>query len=396
MQTCPIGYFKCKTLHQCIDGKKTCNLTPDCVDSSDERDCTCRDFLARKDPKKACDSHPDCPNYEDERNCKFCPPNNFYCDISKQCVARNKVCNQKIDCKFGEDERYCLNLINTDSVFLTQSGRPQRTRAGFVAFNSGSKWALMCAQGWNAELNNKICSYMGYKRGESFSLISSNRFPLMRYKVLKVKLINTTRTVFDRNAVETLDDGNDRDKRQAEKVCNYIQTKCSEATACGTMPLYSNLGAKTPFNGPGAFPWHVNLYRQGEYFCGATLVHRFWILTSTKCANQVKPHDWIIARAGGYRDLFSLSAHDQLRRVVHFSSIPGTSISLGFLGTPFDLNEYVNVVCIPTVSWIPIRRQCFITGKQGETLNYAFKTRVTKTCQYRNQNHYSMCTEQVS
>ena len=55
----------------------------------------------------------------------------------------------------------------------------------------------------------------------------------------------------------------------------------------------------------------------------------------------------------------------KLRRVVRFEVVPGTSISLGLVRKQFDLGDYVNPVCIPSITWVPLLEQCYITGRQA-------------------------------
>lgn len=148
------------------------------------------------------------------------------------------------------------------------------------------------------------------------------------------------------------------------------------------------------------FPWQITLYKNGYYMCGATLVQRHWILTHADCAVQAADMDrnsvTVIARAGGSREHLSLGAYDQLRRVVFFAKVPKTSMVLGLVEDGFDLSEYINPVCIPSVTWVPLHSSCFITGKNGETLNHAHNTQVIGVCDYVDDNNYKFCTQQVS
>ena len=86
----------------------------------------------------------------------------------------------------------------------------------------------------------------------------------------------------------------------------------------------------------------------------------------------------------------------QTKRVIQFSVVPNTDLALGRLVEPFDLTDYVNPVCIPPVTWLPLFKQCFITGMQGNVLNHAFETRVVGLCDIVDVNKYSFCTAQVS
>ncbi len=84
-----------------------------------------------------------------------------------------------------------------------------------------------------------------------------------------------------------------------------------------------------------------------------------------------------------------------MKRVIHFDKVRGTSMSMGLLDDAFDLNEYVNPVCIPSVTWVPLFTQCYITGIQGHWLNYAYRTQVVGVCEYKDNNDYKFCTKQV-
>ena len=56
--------------------------------------------------------------------------------------------------------------------------------------------------------------------------------------------------------------------------------------------------------------------------------------------------------------------------------VPDTSIAMLLLEKNFDINEYVNLVCLPSVSWIPVWTRCYITGRANFFLNYQFKTQI--------------------
>ena len=62
----------------------------------------------------------------------------------------------------------------------------------------------------------------------------------------------------------------------------------------------------------------MTLYANGVYECGATLVHKYWILTHRSCSNRFEninsfSGEIVIASAGGFRDSISLGAHVQVR-----------------------------------------------------------------------------------
>lgn len=54
---------------QVIPFSKKCNKIPDCEDISDERNCSCVDYLKSFHPEGVCDGLIDCYDYSDEINC---------------------------------------------------------------------------------------------------------------------------------------------------------------------------------------------------------------------------------------------------------------------------------------------------------------------------------------
>ena len=82
------------------------------------------------------------------------------------------------------------------------------------------------------------------------------------------------------------------------------------------------------------------------------------------CARRVNPpYDWVVARMGGYRDEKFLSAHEQYARIIQITNIPGTEIYLGKFAKAVKMSEYINIICIPEIRWIPRNAECVITGK---------------------------------
>jgi len=150
------------------------------------------------------------------------------------------------------------------------------------------------------------------------------------------------------------------------------------------------------------FPWTANLYLDGEYLCGATLVHQEWVLIGYGCANKISAKDptrnWVVARMGGYRDAQLSSGTEEFNRIIYITNLPASNIYLGRFERPVQLSEYINIICIPNVKWIPDNAVCTITGKHGDILNHAFEIEMHGRCPPEKgvytSTHFDLCAKE--
>jgi len=352
--SCEDYEFKCSSLEQCVPADARCDGMRDCPDWSDEMDCVCGEKI---DVAMVCDGVYDCRDQSDEVACELCDEDEWRCPLSGECVQGGAKCDTHVDCKWGEDERYCTAFTDDNYLPVSPTGDIIPLSQGMLLINQEQQWKPVCAVGFSNGLANNICQYMGWPEGIKYGLVPQEDSPL-------------NGTVMTQIVVEG----------RSSESCFHVNIECEDEN-CGARPMYRNLPSTTlaPLSGPGSWPWHANFFNEGEYVCGGTIVNKMFVLTDLACAKQVvQSGNFITVLVGQERRRYiGLAPSSQVRRVISLKVVQDSTVVLAQLDEKLDFNDYVNQLCLSKENWTP-SDSCVLSGMSGDWWTKTVETSVSK------------------
>ena len=134
----PLTEYACNDGLSCYFKTEKCDRFINCADNSDEKECTCLDYL---EPSKFCDGFQDCLEGEDEKNCN-CPEGKFNCgylQFSPICISEELRCDNVFDCEDGRDEEFCFELCPDVPMDPKVFGNPHASGVTHVQTAGGWK-----------------------------------------------------------------------------------------------------------------------------------------------------------------------------------------------------------------------------------------------------------------
>ncbi|XP_033322344.2 serine protease nudel [Megalopta genalis] len=369
--------FMCSKMLQTIPMSKRCDKVVDCEDGTDELNCTCRDFLFNVKPTSVCDGYIDCDDETDEKNCEICAKDEFYCRETKTCISSAKHCDGVSDCGFTEDERYCFTLSNGQHVHLDAAERPSLRRQGILTRYVNGKWRPTCHfpkmhqnKSTIEVIGQKMCHYFGFAYLESSEPVS------VRDSELETIRWSKKNPAFQASlSAASLSDG--------DKTCPGIKIRCRpvlNSSENAHLIVDAGTGSRDYL-----WPWIAAIFVDGSYRCSATLLDENWLLSASKCAENVRLDTNYTTAVLGYGPLFRYvdGPHQQISIIDEVQHVNDSVSILLHLKHPVNFTRYVRPLFLEKTIYLPGSNDfCVAVGTDENYETKSIRLRpVLKNCQ---------------
>ncbi|XP_029444164.1 atrial natriuretic peptide-converting enzyme isoform X2 [Rhinatrema bivittatum] len=356
VEECSPSHFKCRT-GRCVLTSRRCDGHTDCEDDSDEENCGCSQRGLWECPfnklcikhTMICDGFPDCPDQVDEKNCSLCKDDELEC-ANHDCVLRDEWCNGQLDCTDSSDEWNCVSLSKSVSS------------PPFLTIHRSAADYQVCADEWQEELSQLVCSQMGLGGPSVTQTIEDHdRLQHQNWLHLHANWKNKNASTFHELLVKGQECQN---RRKVSLVCSKED--------CGHRPAARMnkriLGGRT--SRPGRWPWQCSLQSDPSgHICGCVLIGKKWVLTVAHCfEGRENAAVWKVIF--GINNLDHPSDFMQTRLVKKIilhprynRAVVDYDISIVELDMNINVTSYVRPVCLPSKKHlVEPDTYCYITG----------------------------------
>nr|XP_034181143.1 serine protease nudel [Osmia lignaria] len=385
--------FTCERLLQSIFINKRCNREVDCEDSTDEMNCTCKDYLRNFQPNAICDGYLDCEDKTDEQDCEICSADQFFCKKSGICISMSQKCDTQFDCKYKEDELDCFTLTDGKHVYLDADERPFLNIKGTLTRNIDGKWRPTCHrprmhrnQSTAILIGQNMCEYFGFA-GLKFShsiTVKNSELETIRWKEENETQQNIPSTVSVNEQNET---------------CPGLYIRCTPVLS-GSISTYLTIDTSTG-NHIHLWPWLAAIFVDGDYRCPALLLDHSWLLSASKCLENIKLDQNYVTAVFGYGPLFRHvdGPHQQVSIIDELQPVNNSQSILLHLKRRVNVSRHVQPLFLDKTIYLPgMNDTCVAVGtnEKYETQSIFLKT-VLRNCKSCHRcfinNKISECSE---
>ncbi|XP_034945531.1 atrial natriuretic peptide-converting enzyme-like isoform X2 [Chelonus insularis] len=320
-----------------------------------------------------CDGHVDCADQTDEIGCGDCALTStsqlssinaksknlsiqdvidkptLHCG-ERRCMSTIHVCDGVMDCPWGQDERNCLRLSESNGDI--GKGRLQ-------VFNSqNSTYIPACISYWKPTLSQAICNLLGYSTVDFSVLLMKNDNSTLSEPFMDTSQRWRLAQKSEKNLLKELQSCTHEDDYAT------IELKCSEFECGRRRYHYGNAKVQKRIIGgvesvPGDWPFLAALLGGPEevFYCAGVLISDQWVLTASHCVgNYSILSDWTIQLGITRRHSHSYFGEKlKVKRVIPHPSynlgvVHDNDVALFQLKERVNFHEHLRPVCLPKAS----------------------------------------------